>query len=388
MQGRSFDPLRRSSKTNLPTCQGAAGLTMKNTSRATVGRSGATGENLARGMRAKLADAANVLLVIHPGTLGDVLVAIPSLRVMRAKFPRHDLALVARGEVGDLLKQAGEVSQVCGLEGAFGSTLFGGEPILPSPWREWLGRCDRAIGFLSDPEGTVRATLDRFAIAHVTLRSPFDGTLQAIHQSARFIEIVDQAVPTKVRLVPPLQISQNRRAEAGEILRSMGVKLLSDGLVAVHPGSGSPHKCADPRLYAGVITWAWDRGGQAVMIEGPADGEAVSAVTGLLSHRQVPILKQDDLNILAAVLAQASLFVGNDSGVTHLAASVGTSTVALFGPTDPSRWAPIGPAVQVLQGGPCGCRPDWSRVRTCEARPCLRIDVSTLLSLCQRIVGT
>jgi ADP-heptose:LPS heptosyltransferase len=108
----------------------------------------------------------------------------------------------------------------------------------------------------------------------------------------------------------------------------------------------------------------------------------------LLSQRPIPILKQDDLNILAAVLAQATLFVGNDSGVTHLAASVGTPTVALFGPTDPGRWAPIGPAVQVLQGGPCGCRPDWSRVQACETRPCLRIDVATLLSVCQRIAGT
>ncbi|HSE60361.1 MAG TPA: glycosyltransferase family 9 protein [Nitrospiraceae bacterium] len=339
-------------------------------------------------MRAKFADAVNLLLVIHPGTLGDVLMAVPSLRVMRAKFPRHDLALVARGEIGDLLKQAGEVSQVCSLEGAFGSTLFGGEPVLPSQWREWLGRCDRAIGFLSDPEGTVRATLGRFAIAHITLRSPFDGTLQAIHQSARFIEIVEQVVPTKVRLVPPLRVSHKRRAEARGILRSIGVKVPIDGLVVVHPGSGSPHKCADPRLYAGVIMWALDRGGQAVMIEGPADGEAVSAVTGLLSHRQVPILKHDDLNILAAVLAQASLFVGNDSGVTHLAASVGAPTVALFGPTDPARWAPIGPAMQVLQGGPCGCRPDWSRVQACDARPCLRIDVPTLLAICQHIVGT
>jgi hypothetical protein len=290
--------------------------------------------------------------------------------------------------VGDLFKQAGEVSQAFCLEGRFGSALFSGEHILTFQRGEWLGRCDRVIGFLSDPEGVLRATLDRFLIAHVTLKSPFDGELQAIHQSGRFIEIVEQAEPAQVELVPPLRIPHNRLAEALEILQRMGVKLADDGLVAVHPGSGSPNKCADPRLYAGVIKWMWDRGGQAVMIEGPADGEAVSAVTGLLSQRQVPILRNEGLDILAAVLVQASLFVGNDSGVTHLAASVGTPTVALFGPTDPTRWAPIGPAVQVLQGGSCDCWSDWSCVQACGIRSCLRIDLPTLITVCQRTVRT
>jgi ADP-heptose:LPS heptosyltransferase len=55
----------------------------------------------------------------------------------------------------------------------------------------------------------------------------------------------------------------------------------------------------------------------------------------------------DDLYELARWLAQARLFVGNDSGITHLAAAVGTPVLALFGPTDPAVWAPRGPHVQV-----------------------------------------
>jgi ADP-heptose:LPS heptosyltransferase len=125
-----------------------------------------------------------------------------------------------------------------------------------------------------------------------------------------------------------------------------------------------------------------------MIIEGPADEEAVTAVTGLLSRTQVPILKNCDLNLAAAVLAEASLFIGNDSGITHLAASIGTPTVVLFGPTDPARWGPIGPAVQILTGGSCLCRIDWSRGQACEARPCFGIDLPTLLSLCQRTART
>jgi lipopolysaccharide heptosyltransferase III len=52
---------------------------------------------------------------------------------------------------------------------------------------------------------------------------------------------------------------------------------------------------------------------------------------------------------LGALLSRAGLFVGNDSGVTHLAAAAGAPTVALFGPTDPAQWAPVGPAVVVVR---------------------------------------
>ena len=59
----------------------------------------------------------------------------------------------------------------------------------------------------------------------------------------------------------------------------------------------------------------------------------------------------DDLYELACWLASARLYIGNDSGITHLAAAVGTPVLALFGPTDPAIWAPRGPHVRVLRWG-------------------------------------
>lgn len=328
------------------------------------------------------------LLIVHPGALGDVLLALPCFRTMRERLHCHQVALLASAGVADLLKEAGEVGEALSLDGEFGCALFSSEPTLISQRCDWFERCDHVIGFFSDPEGTLSATLGRFLRADVMLRSPFDRELRAIHQSARFVEIVEGVAPMQVSLNPPLQISLGRRTKARETLLRMGVDVSVEELVAVHPGSGSPYKCADPRLFAGVINWARDRGAQVVMIAGPADGAAVSAVTELLLPDQVPILDGCDLTILASVLAETSLFVGNDSGVTHLAASVGAPTVALFGPTDPARWRPIGPHVRVLQGDSCDCRSDWSRVRDCGRRPCLRIDLPTLLSVCHRIAGT
>jgi ADP-heptose:LPS heptosyltransferase len=83
------------------------------------------------------------------------------------------------------------------------------------------------------------------------------------------------------------------------------------------------------------------------------------------------------LEELAAILAGARLFVGNDSGITHLAALVGAPTVAIFGPFDPAYWAPLGPRVAIVDGGvSCPHREDprngcW----LCDLLPRLEVDV-------------
>src|SRR5207249_4852234 len=82
-------------------------------------------------------------------------------------------------------------------------------------------------------------------------------------------------------------------------------------------------------------------GATPVVLEGPADRESVERL--LQSCVNPPIvLKGLDLLTVAGVLAQARLFVGQDSGVTHMAGLMGVRTVALFGPTDPARSAQCG----------------------------------------------
>ena len=78
------------------------------------------------------------------------------------------------------------------------------------------------------------------------------------------------------------------------------------------------------------------------------------------------------LDELAAILKKCSLYVGNDSGITHLAASVETPVVALFGPTDPQVWGPRGENVSILYGkrdcSPCSRQ----RMHECIEQRCLQ----------------
>ena len=85
---------------------------------------------------------------------------------------------------------------------------------------------------------------------------------------------------------------------------------------------------------------------------GPAERESAEVQRAL--HAEPHVVDSPSLSELAGVLAQCAGYVGNDSGVSHLAAAVGAPTVAVFGPTDPAVWAPRGERVAAVGGAASG----------------------------------
>ena len=129
--------------------------------------------------------------------------------------------------------------------------------------------------------------------------------------------------------------------------------------LAIHPGSGSRPKNWPAERYA-LLARKLARGEPFLVVRGPADREAAAPLLGLEGA-----VLADELppRTLGALLAHAGAFVGNDSGVTHLAAAAGVPTLALFGPTDPAQWGPIGASVRTVRAEPI----DVLRVRDVAA---------------------
>ena len=106
------------------------------------------------------------------------------------------------------------------------------------------------------------------------------------------------------------------------------------------------------------------------MCQGPADNEIVSELKSCLQGINYEIIKDADLVEISQLLKRVDLYIGFDSGVTHLAAALGIPTIAIFGPTDVERWRPKGPLVDVILAQPCRCL-DWASVRQCEKKICM-----------------
>ena len=125
----------------------------------------------------------------------------------------------------------------------------------------------------------------------------------------------------------------------------------------IHPGSGSRHKCLSPERLSLIIKRLAGGDDRTVLIcQGPADEKRVTALTPYLDQVSYKIIKDIDLPEMARVLRQTDVFLGHDSGITHLAATLGVPTVALFGPTDPQRWSPKVDHVVVIQAPACKCQ--------------------------------
>jgi heptosyltransferase-3 len=316
--------------------------------------------------------------MIHPGGLGDVLLAVPAIVRLRTRFPNHQLVLCGEEQVARLLLACRVIDAWTSSHGRACTDLFAGASSVTGQVETWLEDCELAIGWMQDVDGTLNETLKAAGVREVIVRSPFSTAIRSRHQCDRFLEAINEA---------PFDEGKAVSLTLREPLHRLGQACLERADLAngrpfavIHPGSGSAHKCAAPEILATVVIALQTSGTIPVILEGPADREPVERL--LQSCVTPPIVLQDlDVCTVAGVLAHARLFVGQDSGVTHMAGLMGVRTVAIFGPTDPARWAPRGTHVTVLQGAPCLCR-SWGEVSRCEEKPCLNVSQDHLVALC------
>lgn len=157
---------------------------------------------------------------------------------------------------------------------------------------------------------------------------------------------------------PEIELGEESRLAALGFLSRKGLSPFD--FVALHPSSGSPRKNWPKERFQELARRLREENRPFAWIEGEADGELVASLARLVD---APVARDLPLPVLAALLSFSRGYVGNDSGVTHLAAAVKAHTIAFFGPTDPRVWAPRGPSVLVA---PLGSMPEtvWENARS------------------------
>ena len=323
------------------------------------------------------------VLIIHPGALGDILLAIPAIQSLRLKFPQHEIVLIASTAVSRLLLECGVISNGLPLEGHVCLRLFSRTVSISRELSSCVNRCDLAVAWMEDEEGMLGAFFQEFGVARVQIQSPFSKGLRATHQSDRFLETLGE--PTRDSLSERTVEVPSHLVERGkDYLDALRISQ-EQSLVLVHPGSGSVHKRLEPRRMASLIERLWQDGMYPLILEGPADQDAVGQALHFVSRPPL-VLRGLDLSQLAGVFGRVAVYIGHDSGVTHLAALLGVRTIAIFGPTDHHRWGPYGSHVSIVRGLPCSCE-SWEAVKLCVEKPCLHVPVEKILEAVRRTCG-
>ncbi len=145
-----------------------------------------------------------------------------------------------------------------------------------------------------------------------------------------------------LRLSPPAAEKQ----AAKELLHDLGI---SSPPILIHPGSGGRRKVWPLRNWHGLIDWMQSQlSCQTLLSIGPAD-EYMIEFSRTMREAEVPTVTGLTAIRLSALLSLCALYIGSDSGVSHLAAAVGIPTIAVFGPTDPDVWGPPGDNVAIVR---------------------------------------
>ena len=310
------------------------------------------------------------ILIIRPGALGDVVVTLPAIEAVRNHFENAQIEIMGYSSFLEIVKGRFYADTISRFDQADIAPLFMRNSSVPASLINKLSNTDLIISFVSDKEQIMVGNLRASGAKHVIHYEPFPSESEHIHIIDHFLRCLDLLGVHHSNKIPKIFL------KGEDVL--LGEKFLNDRvvdpkkmLVAVHPGSGSRQKCWPMDRYAEIILWLKEEmDTQILLISGPADTGIVEALRVkvrdkfiLVDHLPVPIL--------AAIIKRCKLFVGNDSGITHLAAAVGTPTISIFAPTDPSMWGPRGEQVKILyKKSPCSPCPSDTR-RNCFSQTCL-----------------
>ncbi len=287
------------------------------------------------------------ILVLRGGALGDFLVTLPALGLLRARWPSARIELVGNAHAAGLGVLGGYLDAAHSQHEARWSALFAPAP-LPAALADCLGAFDLILNFWPDPD---RILAGRFPLCRGQLYlagSAVPAVAPAARHFCEQLQPLGLATDDFQSRLPFLPRPSG--AASGEIPPSDGDPRRAH--IAIHPGSGSSRKNWPDERWRELMARL---GAPVLLVLGEAEQERWSA------HRRAewpppgrpPIDVADRLPLpaLAAALGQCRLFLGHDSGVSHLAAALGRPCVLLFGPTDPALWAPQGPHVRVIRRG-------------------------------------
>jgi ADP-heptose:LPS heptosyltransferase len=300
-----------------------------------------------------------LLVIRQHNQMGDMVLALPTLHALRRAYDRARLTFLTAPLCEELLTGHADIDRL----------LVFRKKEMFRPWNllRFLAKVRRPRPDLAIVLGTVSfsttsallawasgarfragVSSQRFghdlskALFHVELPMGREGTHEVEHNLAPLRGLGIEPAVEDPQLSPQIEASQ---AAAAFLAREFSD---SDGpVVVVHPGAGKIENIWPVDRFADVAAILQrDMGARLVVSEGPRDA---TFVTALLERCPGAVRWSAPLGTTLGILGQADLFLGNDTGMAHVAAATGVATVAVFGPTDPLRWSPAGSWVRCVR---------------------------------------
>jgi ADP-heptose:LPS heptosyltransferase len=273
------------------------------------------------------------LLIIHQGALGDVVLTFPAIIALRKKFGRIDM--LCQSQLGNLAAKLGLIEKWYPLEAAYFSSLFSDQ--IDRKIKDLI--CSYTTILVFSFSCDLKKSISQITDSQCFQIRPRPPAQDKIHVTEfLFKNLIDggllEATDSNYE-ISNLQRKQNHRTG----------RPIDVSKILIHPGSGSIRKRWPLTQFLKLADVLKKKGLQSQFVCGPAEPDLKADLQN--QNRNVQSLSE--LTGLVDLLQSAGAFIGNDSGVSQLAGFLGQPTVVIFGPSDPVRWAPLGPHVQIVR---------------------------------------
>jgi lipopolysaccharide heptosyltransferase II len=347
------------------------------------------------------------VLLVRPDHLGDVLLTTPAIRALREAMPYAEIHALVGPWSASALANYDDIDVILTL--AFPGFARDRKQSLLTPYTlAWkTARKLRAIGYshavVFRPDHWWGALL--VYLAGIPDRIGFDLpgvtpflTRRVVHEYGHMIvrnlQLIERGIGGTASQAISYQfaVRDEDRTHIDQYLENVGITT-RQRIFCIHPGSGAKIKNWGSTQWAAVADRLTDQLGAIAVITGSKhEMPLVQDIISLMAHPAHNLAGKTGIGQLGALYARSCIVMGPDSGPLHLAAAVGTPTVALFGPADPDQFAPWGPDQQhIVLTSHIKCRPcgilNWHDDNP-EFHPCVRdISVQAVCNAAQRAVS-
>ncbi|MEA3188594.1 MAG: heptosyltransferase [Chthoniobacter sp.] len=304
------------------------------------------------------------ILVIRGGALGDFVLTLPAIKLLRENFPNAHLEILGYKHIIALAENRFYADAIRSIEYSALSRFFIPNADLAPDLMEYFGAFQQVISYLYDPDKFFETNLLRCGVKHFIHASPkLNDSGHAAVQLARPLERLALFLEDSAATLHP---TESDREFASEFLGGA-----ASPLIALHPGSGSEKKNWPVQHWLELGNWLLqlEPRPSVLLLGGEADQLALRLLSEAWKNERVLVAQHFPLFHVAALIEHARLFIGHDSGVSHVAAAVGAPCLLLFGATDPEVWAPANRHVRVLRapdGNLANLPPGEVQMAVCE----------------------
>jgi ADP-heptose:LPS heptosyltransferase len=304
------------------------------------------------------------ILVIRRGAIGDVVVTLPTLEILRKNYPDAYIEVIGSPEYWEIAYKRSYIDAVSGGDAILVPELYVRDQNLSKAACDYFSGFDLIIGYVDDPDSLFTDNLRRTGAKRVITCHPFpkEDNLHAADYTALVLKEI--ALEVSPPLFPKVDFKDDDLDFARQILSSLDCKppempLMTSlqlesrpdcpdkPLVAIHPRTYGI-KGLPLEQFIEIGLWIENRfGAVTIWITGLAEEESIDTIKS--NFPSSPLLHLHSLTTVAAVLHLSHLYLGCDTGISHVAAASGVRVLALFGPTNPYVWGPRGPRAWIIK---------------------------------------